>query len=111
MRNPPSAINMSRSDTIQTLVLYTVFLGWVREGDGNYKLCRKLRKVIQNIIDYVLAAPAVANAAKCGIEAQDFEEISGLEEEWAETADPNWLSLLNTIDWTQGFGVESDYYS
>src|SRR3954468_15249148 len=36
----PGIVSMSRSDIIESLVMFVAFLDWVREGDGNYELCR-----------------------------------------------------------------------
>lgn len=51
-------LTFSRSGIIQDLTLFIGFLEWIRQTDGNYLLCSKLRKVIRRILDNVLDPPA-----------------------------------------------------
>lgn len=45
---------------IQNLTLFLNFLDWIRPTDGNYRLCRRMRKVIRRILDHVLEVPPLA---------------------------------------------------
>lgn len=101
-------VDMSRYDTIQSLIMFVAFLDWVRPGDGNYELCRKLKKVIRNILDYVLAVPIPVDPEQNNTHSREYESIGAepFEPIWPDLNGPDWLSLLNTMDWTQGFGTE-----
>jgi hypothetical protein len=99
---------MSKSDTIQTLIHYLAFLDLVRVGDGNYELCRRLRKVSRNILDHVLEADA-APLRKNYTPSSDYESIEAdqFDPNWHELGEIDWLNMLNTMDWTQGFQMET----
>lgn len=101
------AVTMSKSDTIQSLILFVAFLDWVRVGDGNYELCRRLRKVIRNILDHVLEAEPVP-LEKDSTLSSNYEDIeaSHFDPSWQDLEEEDWLNMLNTMDWTQGFEME-----
>jgi hypothetical protein len=99
-------IVVSRSETIQSLTMFIAFLDWVRPDDGNHELCRKFMKVIRNILDHVLEAPRISthlevNDTRLG--GLEDVEPSQLNLDWSDLNDLDWLTLLNTMDWTQGF--------
>ena len=81
--------------------MFVAFLDWVRESDGNYALCRRLSKVIRNILDYLLAAPAYDHMEQDGSRAAGDDTNSA----WEEFDSPEWLTLLD-LDWTQKFELE-----
>jgi hypothetical protein len=47
-------ISISIPSTIQALTHFIAFLSWIRPTDGNYSLCRRLRTVIQRIVNYLI---------------------------------------------------------
>jgi len=100
---------MSRTDTIQSLIMFVAFLGWVRAGDGNYELCQKLKTVIQKILDHVLEALVPVPLEGSEANSTDFQNIETdlLDSTGADLSEQDWMSLLNTLDWTQGFGPET----
>lgn len=70
--------SLSRSETIQNLSILTSTLGWIyKEGECNFDLCCNARRVLQEILDHVLAPPEPA--------ASDPQRIHG--EEPGETSD------------------------
>lgn len=107
--NATDQVQLSKSDTIQSLILFVSFLDWVRPHDGNYELCRRLKKVIRKILDQVLAAPVPVPPKASMTPSSDFESL-GMDQfdpGWTDMGDSDWMNLLNTMDWTQGFGVEA----
>lgn len=89
--------------------MFVAFLDWVRVGDGNYGLCRRLKLAIRNILDHVLAVPAVPPPPqRSETYLSDFNESIGTGnfDPDLDIGEPDWLSLLNSMDWTQGFGLE-----
>ena len=100
---------MSRTDTIQTLFSFVSFLGWVRVGDGNYELCQKLKNAIQKIMDHVLESLVPASAERDETNALDYADtgVNQLPSAGMDLSEEDWISLLNTYDWTQGIGLEA----
>lgn len=47
-------VRLPRSEVVQNLSLLVGFLDWVRPSAGNYKLCGRMRQIIQRILDMVL---------------------------------------------------------
>jgi len=125
IRHPYGAdtINISRSDTTKSLVMFVSLLGWVRPGDGNYALCQKLKNAIQKVLDHALDAlvPAAPNplsleengvdvaATPVAIDCENTRAYNNplLEVSEAPLSEEDWMGLLNTLDWTQGFGLEN----
>lgn len=111
IRNPyaTDTTNMSRTDTIQSLVMFVALLAWVRVGDGNYVLCQKLKNVIQKILDHVLEAlvPLPLESGNTHSIGYGNIETDHLDSLGTDLSEEDWMSLLNTLDWTQGFGIET----
>ena len=89
--------------------MFIAFLGWVRVGDGNYELCQKLKNVIQKILDHVLEALVPVPLDGGGANPMDYESIDANHSALTGTdlSEQDWMNLLNTLDWTQGFGIET----
>lgn len=101
-------VSMSRSDTIQSLIIYIALLDWVRPNDGNYELCRKLRKVIRNILDHVLGATDTVEKNQEPSNEYESVDVDQFDLNLADFGEQDWMSLLNTMDWTQGFEMETN---
>lgn len=106
VRRPHAAdmLTMSRTDTVQSLMTFVTLLDWVRAGDGNYELCRKLKVAIRNVLDRVLDAPVVAahpQRSETYVSEPSDPEIDPFGPD-ANIGETDWLSLLNSMDWTQG---------
>lgn len=51
---PEENVRLPRSEVVQNLSLLVGFLDWVRPSAGNYRLCRRMKQIIQRILDMVL---------------------------------------------------------
>ena len=94
-----SSVQLSRSDAIQKLTLFIAFLEWIRPTDGNYALAQRLRKVVRQVLDYVLDIGEKEPAPDFvpGGEQLQYDPMLG-----TGFDNMNDLDWLNTIDWTQG---------
>lgn len=83
--------------------MFIRFLAWIRPTDGNYSLARKLKKVIQKVVDHILDPPRQPQPSQATLspEQQEFHNQMLL-----EPLDANTIDWLNTIDWTQGTWTE-----
>lgn len=88
--------------------MFVAYLDWVRPADGNYKLCRRLKKVIQNILNRILETTVTQHLEGSNQPSSTWESIgtSQLGPAIIDPSEADWMSLLNTMDWTQGFGTE-----
>ncbi|KAL5321568.1 hypothetical protein ACEPPN_009528 [Leptodophora sp. 'Broadleaf-Isolate-01'] len=98
-----SSVQISRSDAIQKLTLFIAFLEWIRPTDGNYTLAQRLRKVVRQVLDYVLdiAQKEPAPDVLAGEDQLLYDPMLGVGYD-----DINDLDWLNTIDWTQGVWMD-----
>lgn len=71
--NPPSA---HRANVIQNLSLFGACLEWVGPEEGNYILCARVAKMIQNILERALAPnpdpPMAAASIEPGFDLTDI---------------------------------------
>jgi len=93
-----SSVQLSRSDAIQKLTLFIAFLEWIRPTDGNYTLAQRLRKVVRQVLDYVLDI-GEKEPAPDFVPGEQLQYDPMLGTGFDNMNDLDWL---NTIDWTQG---------
>jgi len=80
-----------RSEVVQNLSVLVSALDWiVRAGEGNYSLCRQARKMLQRILDRVLAPEPVHEIHRPAFESQATSEATDamtMDFPWFENAD------------------------
>jgi hypothetical protein len=96
VKNPTEVeVRLPSSEIVQNLSMVIGFLDWVRPAAGNYKLCRRMSRVIRRVLDEVLE-PVPEHGIRDTVvllETQDgIWPVDGLDD----------LDWLNSIDWTRG---------
>lgn len=110
--------------------MFIGFLDWVRPTDGNYKLCGKVSRVVQKIIDHVLETPPPPpHLQERQLQEQQSEgrdegtiddtltssfapygDDRGQQQDgvmWGFSGEPDvYLDLLNDVDWTHSAWFE-----
>lgn len=102
-------VHFSRSEVVQSLIMFMGFLDWVRPSDGNYPLCRRLRQVIKGILDCVLDSTLLPQSDPIpDTNPQMNRSLTNgnmdliMNSMQIPMIDEHAISWLSTIDWTQG---------
>ncbi|EKV19474.1 FAD dependent oxidoreductase superfamily [Penicillium digitatum PHI26] len=114
-------VRFSRSEVVQTLVMFKALLDWIRPTDNNAQLSKKFKTVLQRIIDAVFDSLGSPQAQGMPNEqpqrhhgpqaqqslGQNLPTATGREHE----IDPEMntfgdMDWLNTVDWTQNGWLE-----
>ncbi|KAJ5757561.1 uncharacterized protein N7511_006255 [Penicillium nucicola] len=131
-RNQSSAtahdvVQLSRSEVVQSLIMFKALLDWIRPTDNNSKLSRKFKNVLQRIIDTVFDAmeslPGVQlqqapnenhfrkdyGAQEHTSAEQNMSHVTDVQQHLdPELTTMNDMDWLNTVDWTQGDWLEQN---
>ncbi|KAL9619397.1 MAG: hypothetical protein Q9160_005992 [Pyrenula sp. 1 TL-2023] len=92
--------SLSRSETIQNLSVLTSSLGWIyKEGDGNFDLCSNARRVLQDILDHVLAPPELAAADPQRMHGEEPNETSNVDVSSSFVAGAGTDGLSGDLPW------------
>jgi hypothetical protein len=97
---------------VRNLVMFIAFIEWMPSTDGNYKLCQRLKSVIQRVIDHSLqprkaTPPPPVDSTKATNRAPDGDgmaqvvasEIAGTFMNEVNGCD--YMEWLNIVDWVQ----------
>jgi hypothetical protein len=101
MKDPNHGLKISRSDSIQDLIMFTGFLDWVKPSAPNYDLCRRILEIIRRVLDQVLESiprslvEMVTTPAATPQAALDFSFDTDLR----DFDDYATFDLLDTFDW------------
>ena len=90
------SLKIPRSDCIQDLIMFVGFLDWVKPAAPNYELCRRIREIIERVLQQVLETPRATAENPITLETPpDFSFDSALRDcdEYAT------FDLLDTYDW------------
>jgi hypothetical protein len=114
-RDPPeSTLVFSRSETMHTLSMFIELLDWIRPTDGNYQLCRRIRKVIWRILDQVLE-PVQYREVQVSVSGLSHLQITPQNQHNANIEsmpmnDVEWMDWLNMADWSQSYWLNADFF-
>lgn len=98
----------SRSETIQNLSVLTSCLGWIyKEGEGNFDLCNNARRVIQGILDHILALPELPTSAALASPGQGAFDTNRMEVTTGIAGDIGGEGLTGDLLW---FDDNSNYF-
>ncbi|OQE35991.1 hypothetical protein PENCOP_c012G01349 [Penicillium coprophilum] len=119
-----SCVQFSRSEVIQSLIMFKALLDWIRPTDNNAQLSKKFKTVLQRIIDAVFDSfqPSCnVNSQEMPSEHQSQRGCVSQDRQSSEESLPaigrehdigpgintfNDMDWLNTLDWTQGGWLE-----
>ncbi|KAJ5300953.1 uncharacterized protein N7443_005955 [Penicillium atrosanguineum] len=121
------SVRLSRSEVVQSLIMFKALLDWIRPTDNNAQLSGKFKEVLQRIIDTLFDSMESTFGAQLQqipsegqsqrhYGAQDRrpreQNLSSVTESQHDL-DPELITIndmdwLNTVDWTQGSLVEQN---
>ncbi|TVY78535.1 hypothetical protein LSUE1_G005182 [Lachnellula suecica] len=104
-----AAERLPTAEVVQSLSLMIGFLEWIKPSAGNYKLCRRISKVIRSVLEQVFEPPqppppqeSLPTSTEQGAWSADEASLM-----WTGMADDmSDLDWLNSIDWSRGPYVE-----
>ena len=101
--------SFSRSEVIQSLSIFVGCLSSIQSStEEHHKLCVRMRKVIQRILDQILEQRPAAQLAPESIPIVDPELFNfDLSTAMGPSEDPEFMEWLNSVDWTRGPWMDS----
>ena len=90
-----------RSDSIQDLIMFNGFLDWVKPTMPNFNLCRRIREIVQRVLEQVVESPkptieesrALAVVPQLPLDFNFDTDLSGFD-------DYATFDLMDTFDWS-----------
>lgn len=89
-------VKLPCSEVVQSLSMMIKFLGWIKPGTGNYKLCQHMSEVVKRVLEQVFE-PAPAEEVPV-----NNHQVHGFDANiWGIDGDDD-FDWLNGIDWGRG---------